>query len=92
MEERREYFRKVSLSEARAFQDADAQIDPNVDVIANINLSNRLAEQYADEIRTSYGLTDDEYGDLLFEGIMQRLALAMRTPWSAKHHRSRDLA
>lgn len=67
--ERRAYYREVSAVEPRAFREADTRIDPVVDVMENIRLSNELTEAYTTEIRTRYGLTEEQHREIMTEGF-----------------------
>lgn len=71
VDQRQAYFRDVVAAEARAMADADARINPNVDVMANIGLNNDLREQYVDELRDSYGLTAEQHAAIMAEAMQK---------------------
>lgn len=71
VDQRQAYFREVVAAEARAMADADARINPNVDVMGNIGLNNDLRERYVAELRGAYGLTAEQHAAIMAEAMQK---------------------
>ena len=72
IDQRRSYYLELGESEVRAFEVADAQIDPMVDYWGNLDLYDELADRYAAELRAKYGITPEQSTDIIIEAIEGR--------------------
>lgn len=72
LEQRRVYYYEVAQAELRSMLDADEEVDPRVDVMANIERQRELLDEYVERIRATYGLGHDEHRAILAEGLENR--------------------
>lgn len=70
-EQRRALYREIVAAEIRGLEEADQQISPSEDVMANIELADKLQAQYTQVVRDKYGVSKEQMNKISVEAIQE---------------------